>query len=99
MRTRFTIRPPAGCTGLIHNFSVIPDPPRSRNDGSPPETSSLETLPSSRESHANLSFRAVLAVDGDRKVRVVIGAAAAGISSEAAEAQRSRLLPKTRPPT
>jgi hypothetical protein len=31
-----------------------------------------------RESHANLSFRAVLAVDGDRKVRIVIGAAAAG---------------------
>ena len=57
-------------------------------------TGSSNPSPSSRESHANLSFRAVLAVDGDRKVRVVIGAAAAGISSEAAEAQRSRLLPK-----
>ena len=36
--------------GLIQNFSVIPDPPA---HATPPETSSLETLPSSSESNAN----------------------------------------------
>ena len=42
-----------GCRGLIQNFSVIPDPPAHATMGSPPETSSLETLPSTGESSAN----------------------------------------------
>jgi hypothetical protein len=51
MRTGVYYKATGGCMGLIQNFSVIPDPPAHANDGSPPETSSLETLPSGGESH------------------------------------------------
>ena len=53
MRTGVYYKATGGVHGVDPKFFGNPRPPGSRNAGSPPETSSLETLPSSRESRAN----------------------------------------------
>src|ERR1700738_4141622 len=55
MRTGFYYKATGEVHGVEPKFFGNPRPPGSRNDGSPPETSSLETLPSSGESPANLN--------------------------------------------
>jgi len=56
MRTGVYYKATGGVHGVDPKFFGNPRPPGSRNDGSPPETSSLETLPSSGESTAKPTF-------------------------------------------